>query len=106
MLEFGEFQEELKELGYTVFGVSKDSIKRQLNFSKKLETTIDLLSDEESDVCEQFGVWQQKKLAGREYMGIVRSTFILDENNDIIKEYRKVRVKGHVEVVVTDCKSL
>ena len=103
---FGESYDEFKALGINIYGVSKDTIKRQSNFAKKLETAIDLLSDAETTVCEDFGVWQLKKMCGKEYMGIVRSTFILDEDGTILKEWRKVKVAGHVEEVLEACKSL
>jgi len=89
-----------------IYGVSKDTVKRQFNFAKKLETEINLLSDTETTVCEDFGVWQLKKMCGKEYMGIVRSTFILDEEGTILKEWRKVKIAGHVEEVLEVCKSL
>lgn len=89
-----------------IYGVSKDTVKRQFNFAKKLETEINLLSDAETTVCEDFGVWQLKKMCGKEYMGIVRSTFILDGEGTILKEWRKVKVAGHVEEVLEVCKSL
>ena len=103
---FGESYEEFKKLGIEIYGVSKDTVKRQFNFAKKQETTIDLLSDAETTVCEDFGVWQLKKMCGKEYMGIVRSTFILDEDGTILKEWRKVKVAGHVEEVLEACKGL
>ncbi len=69
-----------------------------------METPFNLLSDIDGIVCEGFGVWQEKKFMGRVSMGILRSTFLLDENNKIIKEWRKVKVKGHVEEVLEACK--
>ncbi|GLI55415.1 hypothetical protein PM10SUCC1_09290 [Propionigenium maris DSM 9537] len=89
-----------------IYGVSKDTVRRQSNFAKKLETEINLLSDAETTVCEDFGVWQLKKMCGKEYMGIVRSTFILDEDGTILKEWRKVKVAGHVEEVLEACRGL
>jgi len=103
---FGESYEEFKNLGVEVFGISRDTVKKQFNFAKKLESPLNLLSDIDGIVCEKFGVWQEKKFMGKTYMGIVRSTFILDENNNIIKEWRKVKVKGHVEEVLEACKEL
>lgn len=93
-------------MGIEIYGVSKDSIKRQFNFAKKQETTINLLSDAETGVCEDFGVWQLKKMCGKEYMGIVRSTFIMDEDGKILKEWRKVKVAGHVEEVMAACREI
>ncbi len=79
-------------------------MKKQSNFAKKLETPFNLLSDIDGLVCEGFGVWQEKKFMGIVSIGIVRSTFLLNENNEIIKEWRKVKVKGHVEEVLKVCK--
>jgi len=93
-------------MGIEIYGVSKDSIKRQFNFAKKQESTINLLSDAETTVCEDFGVWQLKKMCGKEYMGIVRSTFIIDEGGEVLKEWRKVKVAGHVEEVMAVCKEI
>ena len=93
-------------MGIEIYGVSKDSIKRQFNFAKKQESTINLLSDAETTVCEDFGVWQLKKMCGKEYMGIVRSTFIIDEGGEVLKEWRKVKVAGHVEEVMAACKEI
>jgi len=101
---FGETYKDFKELGIEIFGVSKDTVKKQFNFAKKLETPFSLLSDIGGIVCEKFEVWQEKKFMGKTSMGIVRSTFLLDENNEIIKEWRNVKVKGHVEEVLKFCK--
>lgn len=101
---FGGSYEEFKGLGVEIFGISKDTVKKQSNFAKKLETPFSLLSDIDGVICENFGVWQEKKFMGKTSMGIVRSTFLLDENNEIIKEWRKVKVKGHVEEILEICK--
>ena len=103
---FGESYEEFKGLGVEVFGISKDTVKKQANFAKKLDTPFSLLSDTDGVVCEKFGVWQEKKFMGKTFMGIVRSTFLLDQNNEIIKEWRNVKVKGHVEDVLEICKGV
>lgn len=91
-------------MGIEIFGISRDTVKKQSNFAKKLETPFSLLSDIDGIICERFGVWQEKKFMGKTSMGIVRSTFLLDENNEILKEWRKVKVKGHVEEVLEVCK--
>lgn len=83
-----------------ILGVSKDSMKRHHNFITKNDLPFLLLSDEEGSVCEDYGVWQLKKMAGREYMGIVRSTFLIDKEGNIVKEWRKVKVKDHIEEVL------
>lgn len=97
---FSELYQEFKSLNVEVVGISKDSIKKQFNFSKKLNVPFNLLSDENSNLCETFGVWQLKSMCGKEYMGIVRSTFLIDENSQIEKEWLKVKSKGHpIEVL-------
>ena len=83
----------------TVIGVSPDSIKSHLKFKEKQSLNFILLSDPEHKLAEAFNVWVEKSMYGRKYMGIERSTFVLDENLNVIKEWRKVKVKGHVEEV-------
>ena len=84
----------------TVIGVSPDSIKSHLKFKEKQSLNFILLSDPEHKLAETFNVWVEKSMYGRKYMGIERSTFVLDENLNIIKEWRKVKVKGHVDEVI------
>ena len=84
----------------TVIGVSPDSIKSHLKFKEKQSLNFILLSDPEHKLAEAFNVWVEKSMYGRKYMGIERSTFVLDENLNINKEWRKVKVKGHVDEVI------
>lgn len=84
----------------TVIGVSPDSIKSHLKFKEKQSLNFILLSDPEYKLAEAFNVWVEKSMYGRKYMGIERSTFVLDENLNIIKEWRKVKLKGHVDEVI------
>ena len=84
----------------TVIGVSPDSIKSHLKFKEKQGLNFILLSDPEHKLAEAFNVWVEKSMYGRKYMGIERSTFVLDEKLNIIKEWRKVKVKGHVDEVI------
>ena len=84
----------------TVVGVSPDSIKSHLKFREKQSLNFILLSDEEHKLAEEYGVWKEKSMYGRKYMGIERSTFIIDKNGNIEKEWRKVKVKGHVDEVI------
>ncbi len=84
----------------TVIGVSPDSIKSHIKFKEKQFLNFILLSDTEHKLAEKYGVWKEKSMYGRKYMGIERSTFILDENGNIQKEWRKVKVKGHVDEVL------
>ena len=84
----------------TVIGVSPDSIKSHKSFKEKQSLNFILLSDPEHKLAEEFEVWKEKSMYGRKYMGIERSTFILDKNGKIEKGWRKVKVKGHVDEVI------
>ena len=84
----------------TVIGVSPDSVKSHLKFKEKQDLNFILLSDVEHVLADAFGVWVEKSLYGRKYMGIERSTFVLDGSLNIVKEWRKVKVKGHVDEVI------
>ena len=84
----------------TVIGVSPDSIKSHKSFKEKQSLNFILLSDPEHKLAEEFEVWKEKSMYGRKYMGIERSTFILNKNGKIEKEWRKVKVKGHVDEVI------
>ena len=86
-------------LNAIVLGVSPDSPKKHRNFIENKDLKITLLSDEEKELCHTFGVWQLKKNYGREYMGVVRSTFIIDPDGKIAAKWEKVKVKGHVDEV-------
>lgn len=97
---------EFEAAGTVVLGASKDSMKRHQNFITKQELTISLISDEEGILCEAYGVWVLKKLYGREYMGIERATFLIDENGVIRNIWRKVKVKGHVDAVLEAAQTL
>ena len=83
----------------TVIGVSPDSIKSHKSFKEKQNLNFILLSDPEHKLAEAFYVWKEKSMYGRKYMGIERSTFIINKNGKIEKEWRKVKVKGHVDEV-------
>lgn len=105
-IDFTTMKDEFDKLNTKIIGVSKDSVKSHQNFCTKKDLDLLLLSDEELDLIKAFDVWKLKKNYGKEYMGIERSTFILNEAGEIVKEYRKVRVKGHVEQVLNDVKEL
>ena len=105
-IEFEANLKKLKKLNVLVFGISKDSIKRQKNFADKFNISIDLLSDENNVTCENFGVWIKKSMYGRSFFGIERSTFILGKNMKILKEWRKVKVEDHVLEVISFLKSI
>ena len=99
-VDFTQLQSQFMDSNTVVLGVSKDSISSHLKFCQKKELTIDLLSDEEGEVCEAYGVWQEKKNYGKTYMGIVRSTFLIDENGIIEAIWSPVRVKDHAQTVL------
>ena len=102
--EFTEMKEEFEKLGAVIIGVSKDSPKSHAKFIEKHNLGILLLSDENHEVIEKYGAWGKKKNYGREYYGTVRSTFLIDPSGKIIKEWKKVRVAGHVEKVLNTLK--
>ena len=97
---------QINESEAVVLGVSKDSVERHKKFADKHGLTFKLLSDAGSNVCETYGVWQKKKLYGKEFMGIVRSTFIIDPQGRIVKVYPKVKVKEHYREVLDDLRAL
>jgi peroxiredoxin Q/BCP len=88
-----------------ILGVSRDSIKRHENFKAKQKFNFDLLSDEDESLCKQFDVIKLKKLYGREYMGVDRSTFLIGEDGTLLEEWRGVKVKEHVDQVLAACKA-
>lgn len=85
-----------------VIGISKDSIERHEKFRDKHSLNFPLLADVEGKVCEKYGVWQEKKLYGKVFMGIVRTTYIISETGRISHVFEKVKVKGHVEAVLQE----
>ncbi len=97
--DFTELHPQFSTKNTQILGASKDSLKRQENFKAKYDFTFDLIADESEEVCNYFGVIQEKKNYGRTYMGIVRSTFIIDPKGVLIKEWRNLRVKGHAQAV-------
>ena len=103
---FSEALSEFNDLDAVIFGVSPDSTKKHRNFIEKKDLDITLLSDEEKIVLESYGVWQLKKMYGREYMGVVRTTFIIDPDGVIQEVFNKVKVKGHVDAVKTRLQEL
>ena len=104
--DFTENIELFNNLNIKVFGISKDSITSHEKFVKKQNLTVPLLSDEAGSVCEDFGVWKEKSMYGKIYMGIERSTFIIDGSGSVTHEWRKVKVANHVEEVLEAIKKL
>lgn len=103
--EFTALAEEFAAAGTEVVGISKDSLGRHANFCASAGIRLRLLSDEGSDVSERWGVWQQKKMAGREYLGIVRSTFLIGRDGTVLKVWSPVRVPGHAQAVLEDARA-
>ena len=93
---------EFEKIGMVVLGVSKDDQKKHKKFKEKYSLPFTLLSDTEGEVCETYGVWQLKKFMGREYMGIARVSFLIDEKGYIQKVYEKVAPAKHAEEVLLD----
>lgn len=95
-----DYNKELKDLGYEVIGISKDSIASHVKFADKYTLPFLLLSDPTTEVNQAFGVWQKKKMAGREYMGTVRTTFVTDADHNITHIINKVDTKNAGEQLI------
>ena len=94
----------LKKNGFDVLGISPDTEKVQKNFETKYKLPFPLIADTNHDALEKYGVWDQKKLFGREYMGVLRTTFIIDEKGTIIKIFAKPKNKAHAEEIIASFK--
>jgi len=104
-----QFRDNIKEFekeGAVILGVSKDSVKSHQKFKQKHKLPFTLLSDPEGKVLNLYGVWKEKSLYGRTFMGTERTTFLIDENGIVKKEYRKVKVKGHAQACLIDLTSI
>ena len=104
-IDFSDNYAKFKRLNTIIFGISKDSIKSHENFKKKYKYKFDLISDPNEKICNLFGVIKEKSMYGKKYMGIERSTFIINEKGVVIKEWRKVKVNGHAIEVLEFLKS-
>ena len=98
--DFSALSKSFADQNTVIYGVSRDSIASHEKFKQKFNYTIDLISDEDESLCNQFDVIKLKKLYGKEYMGIVRSTFVINPNGEILKQWDKVKVDGHAEEVL------
>lgn len=96
---FNDLLADFEKLDTAVIGVSKDPVKKHDKFAEKYGLKFPLISDEDGTLCEDYGVWVEKSMYGRKYMGIERATFLIDENGKIRHIWRKVKVPGHVEAV-------
>ena len=104
-INFSEKIDEFSNLNTRIFGVSRDSFEKHEKFKKKYNLKVNLISDE-GEITEYFGVWVEKSMYGKKYMGIERSTFVIDEQLKILKIWRKVKVSGHVEEVLDFVKNI
>jgi len=95
-----------KKCGAAIVGVSKDTVKKHDRFKAKHDLNFTLVSDEAGELCEKYGVWVEKMNYGRTYMGIERSTFLIDGKGVLRQVWRKVRVKGHVDAVLAAVQEL
>jgi len=104
--DFRDNMVEFDKLNTEIIGISKDSLKSHDKFSNSCCLPFKLASDENSKVCEEYGVWKQKSFMGKKFMGIERSTFLIDKNGKIAKIWRNVSVLGHVKEVLKEVKKL
>jgi len=103
---FTEALSEFDAAGAVILGVSKDSVAKHDKFRDKHDLKVALLSDADGDVCERYGVWVEKSMYGKKYMGIERATFLIDGAGNLARVWRKVKVPGHVEAVLDAVKAL
>lgn len=104
--DFRDAYAQFQQLNSEVFGVSRDSLKSHANFKAKHDFPFELIADSEGKLCELFDVFKMKSMFGKQALGIERSTFIIDEQGQLRQEWRKVRVKGHVDEVLATLKKL
>ena len=104
--DFNKLLPKFKKLNCDIYGISKDSIKSHNKFRKKFNIEFDLLADEELKVLKKYKVWAKKKFMGKEFMGVVRSTFLIDKKGKIVKAWNNVKVKDHAKEVLETLKNL
>lgn len=105
-IEFSELKSEFDALDIVAVGISPDPVKKHDKFIAKHELTVPLISDEEKTALDAYGVWVEKSMYGKKYMGVERSTFLIDASGIIVKAWRKVKVPGHVDEVLAAAKEL
>ncbi len=104
--DFAARHDEFRQLGVEVLGVSRDNLTSHEKFKQKLDLPFDLIADTDEALCRLFDVIREKSLYGRKFLGVERSTFLVDGAGILIREWRKVRVNGHVENVLEAARSL
>jgi thioredoxin-dependent peroxiredoxin len=105
-IDFTAQLSQFRALNTQIVGISPDSIASHDKFIKKHDLQIILLSDPEHQIAEAYGVWQLKKFMGKEYMGIIRSTFLIDPSGKIVQVWSKVKIKNHVDTVLQEVRSI
>lgn len=105
-LGFTDAKAAFEAAGAVVVGISKDPAEKHDKFIAKHDLNVILVSDAESDVCEAYGTWVEKQMYGKKYMGIERATFLIDGDGKVLREWRKVKVPGHVEEVLEAVRAL
>ncbi len=105
-IAFTGMTDDFAKAGVTVLGISKDTVASHDKFRDKHDLGVALVSDADGDVCEQYGVWKEKSMYGRKFMGIERSTFLINGDGTIAQVWRKVKVPGHAEAVLEAAQAL
>ena len=105
-IDFSEYNEQFNQAGAVIYGVSRDDMKSHEKFKAKHNMPFELISDTDQTLCDVFNVVQPKKFMGREYIGIVRSTFVIDTQGNILKSWSNVKVKNHAKEVLEFIQSL
>lgn len=105
-IDFNQLLPKFKKLNYVVYGVSRDSVKSHEKFCGKFDFKFDLLSDEDEALCKHFDVIKEKNMYGKKFLGIERSTFIFDDQLQVVGEYRKVKAVGHAQFILDEIKKL
>ena len=100
--EFSKDYKKFQKEGIEIIGISPDDVKSHKKFCDKMDIKYPLLADVDKEISKMFGVWGLKKFMGREYMGVIRSTFLVDDNGKIFKVYPKVKAKGHSKQVLDE----
>lgn len=104
--DFSALADDFAAAGVALLGISKDSPKRHSNFIAKYDLKVPLASDEDGAACEAFGVWVEKSLYGRKYMGIERATFLFGKDGELVRAWRKVKVPGHAAAVLAAAREI
>ena len=104
--EFNKLLSKFKKLECEIYGISKDNLKSHYKFKDKYKIKFDLLADEELKVLKKYKVWKKKKFMGKEFMGVVRTTYLLDKKGQILKVWNNVKAKDHAEEVLETLKNI